>query len=215
MNNEKFFLASNIKYLRTLNHKTQQDVAKYCEKTNTAISNWEKGIREPDAVDLAKLSNYFNVSVDDLLLKDLRFEKVELNELSSDNVEKNIFDKIHTNKPIEISQDGYVIIPCNIKNLKKGDIIRKSELTDFMKKLDDDIILITHHNPIIEELNERFNNYINKKNELENLLLEHKINLTQLIEEQRKLNEELSLIDKQIEILENKLNSELSNNKNE
>ena len=73
MDNEKIFLASNIKYLRTINGKTQEEVGEICNKTNTAVSNWEKGIREPDAVDLSALSNYFNISIDDLMLKDLRF----------------------------------------------------------------------------------------------------------------------------------------------
>ena len=72
VDNEKIFLASNIKYLRTVNGKTQEEVGKICNKTNTAVSNWEKGIREPDALDLSALSNYFNISIDDLMLKDLR-----------------------------------------------------------------------------------------------------------------------------------------------
>lgn len=72
MNGEKIFLSSNIKYLRVLNNKTQEDVAKICNKKNTAISNWEKGIREPDAIDLTLLSEYFKINIDDLMLKDLR-----------------------------------------------------------------------------------------------------------------------------------------------
>lgn len=74
MTNDKLFLASNLKYLRTSRGKNQEEIGKICGKSNTAVSNWEKGIREPDAVDLSILSNYFNISVDDLMLKDLRFE---------------------------------------------------------------------------------------------------------------------------------------------
>lgn len=68
------YLSSNIKFLRAQHKKTQNDLAKLCGKKNTAISNWEKGIREPSSIDLAILANYFNVSVDDLLLKDLKKE---------------------------------------------------------------------------------------------------------------------------------------------
>ena len=82
MINDKLFLASNLKYLRNLKGKNQEEIGELCGKTNTAVSNWEKGIREPDAIDLSILSNYFNVSVDDLMLKDLRF------------VEKNNFDEL-------------------------------------------------------------------------------------------------------------------------
>lgn len=70
----KLYLATNIKYLRTINKKTQEELAKVCDKKNTAISNWEKGIREPDAMDLANISIFFNISIDDLVLKDLRKE---------------------------------------------------------------------------------------------------------------------------------------------
>ena len=66
---KKIYIASNLKHLRLLNKKTQDDIAKLCDKKNTAISNWEKGIREPDSIDLAKLSNYFNISIDDLMKK--------------------------------------------------------------------------------------------------------------------------------------------------
>ena len=74
MFNDKLFLASNIKHLRIIKGKTQEEIGELCGKSNTAVSNWEKGIREPDAMDLSALSNYFNVSIDDLMLKDLRFE---------------------------------------------------------------------------------------------------------------------------------------------
>lgn len=81
MENKNIYLSTNLKYLREINNKTQQDVAKYCDKTNTAISNWEKGIREPDAIDLSKLSQFFSISIDDLMLKDLRIDHNKNNEL--------------------------------------------------------------------------------------------------------------------------------------
>lgn len=81
MENKNIYLSSNLKFLRTIKGKTQQEVADYCDKANTAISNWEKGIREPDAVDLAKLSNFFNIPIDDLMLKDLRVSEKPLDEL--------------------------------------------------------------------------------------------------------------------------------------
>lgn len=81
MKNKNIFLSSNLKHLRNIKGKTQQEVADYCDKANTAISNWEKGIREPDVIDLAKLSNFFNIPIDDLMLKDLRVSNKPLDEL--------------------------------------------------------------------------------------------------------------------------------------
>lgn len=66
------FLSSNLKYLRTTYKKTQTDIAKICGKTNTAICNWEKGIRDPEILDLLALSNFFNISIDDMIKIDLK-----------------------------------------------------------------------------------------------------------------------------------------------
>lgn len=66
------YISSNIKHLRTIRGVTQEQLAKVCGKGYTAIGNWEKGIREPSAVDLANIANFFGVSIDDLVKKDLR-----------------------------------------------------------------------------------------------------------------------------------------------
>lgn len=67
------FISTNIKHLRVTKGITQEQLAKVCGKGYTAIGNWEKGIREPNAVDLANIANFFNISIDDLIKKDLRF----------------------------------------------------------------------------------------------------------------------------------------------
>ena len=77
MQEKKSYLASNIKFLRNKNNVTQMQIAKICKKTDAAVSFWEKGGREPNVLDLWNLSNIFNVSVNDLLFKDLRFENDE------------------------------------------------------------------------------------------------------------------------------------------
>lgn len=66
------YISTNIKHLRASRGITQEQLSKVCNKGYTAIGNWEAGIREPNAVDLANLANYFNVSIDDLIKKDLR-----------------------------------------------------------------------------------------------------------------------------------------------
>ena len=113
MNDNKIFLASNLKYLRILNKKTQEEVGEICNKTNTAVSNWEKGIREPDAVDLFTLSNYFNISIDDLMAKDLRFDNAEIIDITSDTVQIPVLGTIKAGIAIEAQEDiiEYVDIP--------------------------------------------------------------------------------------------------------
>lgn len=113
MDDNKIFLASNLKYLRILNKKTQEEVGEICNKTNTAVSNWEKGIREPDAVDLFTLSNYFNISIDDLMIKDLRFDNAEVIDISSDTIQIPVLGTIKAGIAIEAQEDiiEYVDIP--------------------------------------------------------------------------------------------------------
>lgn len=88
-------------------------MASICEKTDVAIHYWENGTREPNAVDIAKLSNYYNIKVDDLLLKDLRFDNAELVELSSDNVKIPVLGFIKAGVPIEAQENivEYIDIP--------------------------------------------------------------------------------------------------------
>jgi len=64
-------LASNIKYLRKVKKVTLQDIGESVGVSHNAISNYENGKFYPTADVLVKLCEYFNLSADDLLLKDL------------------------------------------------------------------------------------------------------------------------------------------------
>lgn len=110
---EKTYISTNLKYLRNSNNKSLNDVANICDKTDVAVHYWENGSREPNAVDIAKLSNYFNVSVDDLLLKDLRFDNGTLIDMNSDTVLIPVLGTIKAGIPIEAQEYilEYVDIP--------------------------------------------------------------------------------------------------------
>lgn len=75
MNNENIFLASNIQHLRQLQKSTQKQVGIACGRSDTTISNWETGIREPDAISLKRLSDFFQVPIDDLVGTNLKIRK--------------------------------------------------------------------------------------------------------------------------------------------
>jgi transcriptional regulator with XRE-family HTH domain len=64
-------LASNIKYLRKSKKVTQQDIGAAVGVSDNAISNYENGKFFPTADVLVKICEFFNVSSDDLLLRDL------------------------------------------------------------------------------------------------------------------------------------------------
>ena len=56
-----------LKELRRQQERTQADLAKLLGVTRTAISKLELGQQQPNAIQLLKMAQYFNVSVDFLL----------------------------------------------------------------------------------------------------------------------------------------------------
>jgi len=81
-------LASNIKYLRKKNNgMTQAELGAAVGLSDNAISTYEKGKFFPTADVLVKICEYFNVSSDDLLLKDLA-SGVETEVFESAKIEK-------------------------------------------------------------------------------------------------------------------------------
>ena len=70
---EQTLVGLNIKHLRKLHGYTQKTLANQLGyKESLIINRWEKGIYIPDASQLNKLSTVFNISISDLLNKDLR-----------------------------------------------------------------------------------------------------------------------------------------------
>ena len=58
---------AGLKYYRGLKGVTQKELAEEVGANNTTISNWEKGISKPDMDTLACLSNYFGITIDELI----------------------------------------------------------------------------------------------------------------------------------------------------
>lgn len=60
----------NLRNLRKLNGKTQEEVAKFLNTTQTTYSKYELGIHEPTLETLCKLADFYGVSVDYLIGRD-------------------------------------------------------------------------------------------------------------------------------------------------
>lgn len=148
---EKTYISTNLKHLRNVNKKSLNDIANICNKTDVAVHYWENGSREPNAVDIAKLSNYFNVSVDDLLLKDLRFDNGELIDVSSNIIKIPVYGTIKAGIPIESQPDiiDYVEIPKNwTRGGKKFYGLQLSGDSMFPKYNDKDIVIFEQNNDV-------------------------------------------------------------------
>jgi transcriptional regulator with XRE-family HTH domain len=70
MSEQKSLFSIRIKKLRESKNLKQQDLAKILNISNSAISKWEQGAREPDFKTLKVIADYFNVSTDYLIGKD-------------------------------------------------------------------------------------------------------------------------------------------------
>ncbi len=66
------YLNTNLSFLRKKRGLSQREMAKVIGLTSSAIAFYETGDREPSLKNLIKIAEYFSVSIDDLLLKDLR-----------------------------------------------------------------------------------------------------------------------------------------------
>ncbi len=66
------YLNTNLSFLRKKWGLTQGEMAEVIGLTQSAVGLYESGDREPPLKNLIKIAEYFSVSIDDLLLKDLR-----------------------------------------------------------------------------------------------------------------------------------------------
>lgn len=63
--------AKNMQYLRGLKGLTQKQLADALFVSDKTVSKWETGLTEPNIDMLKQISRYFDISVDDLVAKDL------------------------------------------------------------------------------------------------------------------------------------------------
>lgn len=85
----KYFIMIRLKELREEYSLNQTQLAKQLGFAQRTISNWENGIAEPNIQTLITISNYFHVTVDYLIGKDLSVltEEKNIEKLQTDEAE--------------------------------------------------------------------------------------------------------------------------------
>ncbi|WP_421947053.1 helix-turn-helix domain-containing protein [Phaeodactylibacter xiamenensis] len=68
------FIGKNIRYLRSLNQHTQKSLADKLGKTPTSVGEYEKGKNLPPIDVIIKICEIYDVSLDQLVHKDLQAE---------------------------------------------------------------------------------------------------------------------------------------------
>ena len=71
-------ISKNLKYLRQKNNLSQQAFSDALEIPRTTLGDYERGKTEPNIAMLIKISNFFDVKVDELINSDLSLGKYEI-----------------------------------------------------------------------------------------------------------------------------------------
>lgn len=109
--------SQNLKYLRKKHDMEQIDLAhKLGRKSASSISEWEKGKYTPKMATLSKISEIFNVNIDDLMGTDLSIEKTE----NEEEIEYPETMAAHLSKELHNEEDIKYILGL-IERLKRQD----------------------------------------------------------------------------------------------
>lgn len=142
------FLNNNVKYLRSNNNISQQSLADKIGVDRSTISRIENGEIETTIDNAIKLADVLNVSLTDLVSKDLRFDNGEIIELPKRIVKIPVFGTIKAGSPIEAQQDvlEYIDIPEEwIKSGKKFYGLKISGDSMYPKYNENDIVIFEHN----------------------------------------------------------------------
>ena len=74
-------IGNKIKEYRELNKMTQKDIAEVLEVEPGTISKYESGIIEPNIESLKRLAEKFNITVDELIKDEEKFDVTQINVL--------------------------------------------------------------------------------------------------------------------------------------
>ncbi len=71
------FFAKNLRYLRSANKMSQTEFAKELGLTRSAIGAYEEQRSEPKIDIIVSMANFFNITIDDFLKKDISIDGVD------------------------------------------------------------------------------------------------------------------------------------------
>ena len=125
-------LGENIRFLRTKKGYSQDDIANMLGyKSFTTIQKWESGVSEPPLKALKKLSEIFNIDMNDLATKKLSYNTNEDN-----NVYYLDDDARDMAQFLDANPDYKVLFDASRK-VKKEDIEFVKEMIDRMSNKND------------------------------------------------------------------------------
>lgn len=125
-------LGENIRFLRTKKGYSQDDIANMLGyKSFTTIQKWESGVSEPPLKALKKLSEIFNIDMNDLATKKLSYNT---------NEDNNIYyleDDARDMAQFLYENPDYKVLFDASRKVKKEDIQFVKEMIDRMSNKND------------------------------------------------------------------------------
>lgn len=95
-------ISQNLKALRNKNNLTQSELAHSLGISRQALSNYEKGTRDPDIFTITKIAKFFNCSIDFLVFNNTTTNITKLYKCSEskelDDFSENIIRFLETKK---------------------------------------------------------------------------------------------------------------------
>lgn len=126
-------LGENIRFLRTKKGYSQDDIAnKLGYKSFTTIQKWESGVSEPPLKALKKLSEIFNIDMNDLATKKLSTDT------SSDDDVYYLDDDARDMAQFMYENPEYKVLFDASRKVKKEDIDFVKQMIDRMSNKGDD-----------------------------------------------------------------------------
>lgn len=141
--------AKNLKFIREKRKISQQDLADKIGVDRSTIGYWESQKADPTMLNVCKLADVLNISLIDLIGKDLYFDNGEVIELPKKIVRIPVLGTIKAGIPIEAQQDilEYIDIPEEwTKGGKQFYALKISGDSMFPKYEENDIVIFEQTN---------------------------------------------------------------------
>lgn len=94
-------LHKKLRELRKSKKNTQSDIADFLNMSEVAYGNYERGRNEPDIKTLIKIANYYNVTLDYLLNREIEDVSIVDLKANTENLSKEKLVEI-VNKQIDL-----------------------------------------------------------------------------------------------------------------
>ncbi|EOW3694005.1 LexA family protein [Staphylococcus pseudintermedius] len=143
--------SKNLKYLRKKHDMEQIDLAKKLgRKSASSISEWEKGKYTPKMKTLSELARLFNVSINDLMEKDLSNTKPQIDTLPVTAIP--VVAKISAGLPIYTEENiiEYTYIPSQMTRGGKELFGLKVSGDSMDKEFREDDVVIVEKDAVVE-----------------------------------------------------------------